>query len=179
MLGMIFNWLEEFAREKAGPDAWKTLHQAAGLPTRGYFATTSYPDQDLLALVDAASTALGVPSPDLVEEFGVYLVPKLRKIYGHLIRPEWGVFDVVENVNDGIHGVVCSVAPDARPPQVRYERKGDQLSFTYNSPRNLCWLVRGLLRGFADSFGESIRIDHPSCVHLGSSECRFQLVRQG
>lgn len=176
MLGMIFNWLEEYAKEKAGANAWKALHDAAGVPKRQYFATAVYSEESFLALVTAASEALKQPIPALVEDFGVFLVPKLRKIYGHLIRPEWGIFELLDNVNDGIHGVVCSVAKDAKPPTIQTEQVDPKtMEFVYNSKRGLCWLVKGLLKGFATSFQQNVQIEHPRCLHSGGKECRFRL----
>jgi hypothetical protein len=177
MLGMIYCWLQEFATEKADPETWKALHEKAQLQSHLYFSTKSYPDENFLDLIEAGSEYLNTPVPQLVEEFGIFLVPRLRKIYGHLIRPDWKIAELLENVNEGIHEVVCSVAPDATPPKLLYTQEADKrLKLVYASKRKLCWLVLGLLKGFAKSFQQDVEITHDGCVHKGASQCVFYLT---
>jgi predicted hydrocarbon binding protein len=42
---------------------------------------------------------------------------------------------------------------------------------TYDSPRKLCAVARGIVRGVASHFGERIAIEGRRCMHRGDPHC--------
>ena len=62
--------------------------------------------------------------------------------------------------------------PGAVPPRLRTVRVGPKLVLlTYDSPRKLCAVARGIARGVAARFGEVLRTTDIECMHRGAPAC--------
>ena len=82
-------------------------------------------------------------------------------------------------VENRIHELVRATVPDARPPQLHVEPLAeDGVVIRYSSPRRLCVLLDGLVRGTASHFGEDVEIEQIACMHAGAEACVFE-VRLG
>ena len=81
MKGIVFNLLEEAVTDAHGADAWSDLIDAAGV-SGIYTSLGSYPDEEVLALVQAASAALGIGTGDVLRWFGRTAMPLLSERYG-------------------------------------------------------------------------------------------------
>lgn len=69
MKGVVFNLLEAVIRRDYGDDTWEALLEAA--ETDGaYSSLGNYPDEEVMKLVGAASSALNMPADDVVRWFG-------------------------------------------------------------------------------------------------------------
>ena len=69
MKGVAFNLLEQIVARDHGEDTWDALLDASRLDGV-YTSLGSYPDEDFLALVTAASDTLAIPADDVVCWFG-------------------------------------------------------------------------------------------------------------
>jgi len=177
MHGIVFCELRRFVEEGFGHEAWGRLLAATGTPGRLHLPVTSYPDAELVALVSAASRQTGLPAPALLERFGEALVPAYLKLYGHLVRPEWRALDLVEHTEETIHKVVRVQQPGAAPPELRCDRiRADEVWIHYTSPRRLCSVARGILRGVAAHYGERFEIEERQCMLKGAQECLISVV---
>ena len=82
-----------------------------------------------------------------------------------LIDPSWRTAEMLLNTEDIIHKVVRMKNPGAAPPQLKFRRIGDnELLFYYNSPRQMSSVARGIMKGIADHYGETLTIQeqkHP------------------
>src|SRR5690349_2733199 len=68
MHGTIFSELQQFVVARLGEGAWEQLKRSAGIdPAKQYEIFRSYPDEEVGALVGAASAATGIPVPALLE----------------------------------------------------------------------------------------------------------------
>ncbi|NDH05725.1 heme ABC transporter permease CcmB, partial [bacterium] len=94
MHGLIFLQLQKFAQQKAGPQAWEILLKEANLPVTSYSPVRTYPDQEVIALVGAASRILKQTSSAILESFGEFIAPELIRLYGRLLDPKWKTLDV-------------------------------------------------------------------------------------
>jgi hypothetical protein len=178
MHGLIFLQLQKFAQKKAGPQAWEILMREANLPFQSYSPARAYPDEDLMALVGAASRILGEPDAAVIEAFGNFLAPELLRLYGRLIKPEWKTLDVIENTERLIHAAVRVGNPGAQPPVLDVVRtSADELQLIYTSERKLCHLAKGILAGIASHFGESITVSDEACMHNGDPFCALRVIR--
>ena len=66
--------------------------------------------------------------------------------------------------------------PGARPPELKAERTApDEVVVTYASARRLCGFGKGIVRGLARHFGETVTLDEPSCMLRGDGECRLRV----
>jgi Haem-NO-binding len=152
MHGLIFAELKKYAETKHGKGTWQALLKKAGLETKIYLAIREYPDAELVALVAAASSMTGLPVPEVLEDFGEFIVPDLVTMYGHLLRPEWGAIDVIENTEGTVHSVVRVKNPGAKPPELRTERHGaNEVVCSTRLPGRCVLLPSALARGWQNT----------------------------
>ncbi len=174
MHGAIFSELQKFATGAFGVDVWRQICETAGLGPRVYLPVTTYPDEEAIALVSAASQLSGKPAGELLGGFGEYLVDPLIQIYGSLIRPEWRTLDVLEHTESTIHRIVRLREPDSTPPELACQRvSAGQVVIRYGSARRLCPLAIGLIRGVARHYSERIEIRETACMNAGAPACEI------
>jgi len=81
MKGIIFNLLEDFLKERLGEERFEDLIEGCSLKTREPFVGPgSYPDEDLLAIVDRAVEATGRPKPETLRAFGRFCIGRLAQM---------------------------------------------------------------------------------------------------
>jgi len=170
--GLIHLELQKFVTANFGAPAWEALLAKAGLGAEVYTPLASYPDEQIGALVREAVTMTGMPAESLLEGFGEALVPAYLTLYGSLVAPEWRTLDVLEHTEETIHRVVRKRHPGAEPPRLRTERiSAREVVMTYDSPRRLCAVARGIARGVAKHFQEPLEIVDRECMHRGAPAC--------
>jgi predicted hydrocarbon binding protein len=178
MHGFIFNELRDYVIARLGTDAWPSLLDKAHVGPKTYFGYRDYPDEEVVALVVTASEVTGLAAATILEDFGAFLAPHLFKIYRPLIDPTWRTLEFIENTESTIHHVVRSRNSTARPPALRCRRVAPQtLVVTYGSPRKLCAVARGIIRGLAQHFGETVEIVENDCMLAGRPSCQIQVQR--
>jgi predicted hydrocarbon binding protein len=176
MHGIIFQELRRYATARMGEQGWDTLLQQAGLPRNIYLAFKSYPDEEVVALVKAASLLLGKPARAILEDFGELIGPNLLRGYRVLTQPHWSVLDVIENV-ERIHERVRN-DPLATPPFLVCRRMDpDTVQVTYVSKRRLCGLGIGFIRGIANEMKQPVEVRESQCMLQGASKCAFEVRR--
>ena len=174
MHGIVFSQLRKYVEAKQGSRAWSPLLKHAQLENRVYLSVSEYPDAEMEALVSAAATMSGQPASVVLEDFGVFIVPQLMNMYGHLIPGEWKTLDVIEKTEETIHNVVRVQAPGAKPPALHTIRRSeDEVVLIYSSRRKLCAFAIGIARGVANHFKETIEATQTKCMHNGASHCEI------
>jgi hypothetical protein len=173
MHGVVFSELRKYVDARLGAAAWNGLLTAAGLGQRLYLPVTEYPDEELVAIVSAASRTTGMPVDALQQDFGTFAAPNLIGMYKSLIKPTWRALDVLENTEQTIHTTVRRRNPGAAPPKLHITRTGDEVVIRYTSARKMCAFGKGLIAGIAKHFGDTVAIDETSCMCRGSAECRI------
>ncbi len=139
-----------------------------------------YPDADAEALLSAASALTGKPAAAILEDFGEFLAPDLLQMYGALLDPSWNITEIAENTEETIHQVVRRRDPGAHPPRLRCSRKSpEEVVITYDSPRRMCGLAKGLVRGIAAERGERVAIQEEVCMLSGDDRCEITVRRVG
>lgn len=172
MHGIIFTALKKFVKARLGPEAWDALRTEAGLDGRIYLPVQPYPDEEIQALVSTASRLTGIPASDLLEDYGAFIVPDLMTIYRGVLNPAWRTLDLIDHVENTIHRVVRLSSPGATPPELSVVRLApERLVIHYDSPRRLCSVGKGLVRGIAAFYGETVAIQETSCMLKGHSAC--------
>lgn len=175
MHGVIFLNLKSYTEHSLKKD-WRDLLEVAGYGSREYSFHDSYPVQEFRALIRTLAQAIGEPEKELIEHFGIYLAPKLLEIamFLKLIESTWKTFDVLEALATRIHAKVQDLDPSFEPPAARGVRTGKrEIEFYYKSDNNLCVLAKGILRGMAQHFRETLSIEEQECTSEGASTCRF------
>lgn len=172
MHGTIFAELQKYVVSKLGDEAWIALKSEAGVTRDQYDPLEIYPDEEVVALVGAASRVTGLPAETLLEDFGAFIAPDLLEMYWAVVQPEWRTLDLLEHTETAIHEVVRISQKGATPPYLNARRTAaDEVTITYTSPRRLCAVAKGIVRGVATHYGDSIAIAEPSCMLRGDDSC--------
>lgn len=171
---MIFFELQNYVGARLGPTAWLTLLADAGLAGKNYLPFNEYPDEDIVALTGTAARVTKQDVGDILEDFGEFIAPALIQRYGALLRPEWKTLDVLENAEQTIHTSVRLWNPEASPPNLRCRRTSPtEALISYDSPRRLCRLAKGLGKGIAKHFDEEVSVHETSCMLNGAPSCEL------
>ncbi len=179
MHGLIFNELRKYSEARFGQGAWETLLGRAKASDRMYLPTDTYPDAEMVALVTAACAVTGRDAAALLEDFGEFIAPDLLRSFRSLVRSDWRTLDILENVEGTIHRVVRLQVRDAAPPRLKSERlAAAHVRITYTSARQLCSVAVGIIRGLAKSYGDSVDIAEPECMHRGNSRCVIEVTEK-
>ncbi|MFP3941998.1 MAG: heme NO-binding domain-containing protein [Thermoanaerobaculia bacterium] len=180
MHGFILTRLEHFVTETFGAGAWEQIREKAGKPGRVYVNLLEYSDEEVQALVAAASEVAGLSPAEVLEAYGKSLGPELVRIYRPLLSDGWRTLEVLENTEDTIHEVVRRRNRRAAPPFLSTRRSGPQeVTLVYNSPRKMCALARGIALGLAEHFEERVEVAEDSCMHRGDEECVMRVRAAG
>ena len=175
MHGLIFFYLQKFADvAAAGSTSWKGVRSSVTTTASRFLPSGSYPDGDAVAILSTIAETTSRPLPTILEEFGQFLAPHLVKVAGAVVDPAWRTLDLIEHTEAIIHTMVRTTTPGAAPPVLETVRQSpDELHLVYSSARRLCPLAVGLMRGIAAHYGETIRIEEPSCALRGDPFCSF------
>lgn len=175
MQGIMFTELSRYVDAELGPGSWPHVLDESGLAGHMYSPQSPSPDQEFVRLVDAAAKLTGRSDQKLLETFGVYLAADLLGgLYGLLVDPSWTLMDFLEHTEATIHTVVRARDPAATPPQLRIERPGpDEVRIVYDSPRRMCSLAKGIIRGAGDHYGEPVEILESGCMLKGADRCEI------
>ena len=173
MKGIVFNLLEDAVTQKHGTDGWCDLIDAAGMDGV-YTSLGSYADEELFALLDAASEMLSIPRTVLLERFGRAAMPMLAERYGVFFEDHTSARSFVLSVNEIIHPEVRKLYAGAGCPNFQFgEDDQGRTLIGYQSPRNMCRLAHGFILGAADHFGSTAQVEHLSCMHDGAETCQM------
>jgi hypothetical protein len=173
--GIVFNLLEEVVIAQHGEGAWEGLLAATGLPG-AYTSLGSYPDEEIEKLVAAGAGALKMSPSDVLRWFGREAMPLLAIRYPQFFTEHHTTLPFVQSVNSIIHPEVRKLYAGAHCPYFRFQQTADgALVMTYDSPRKLCSLAHGFIEGAADHFGETVDVEHLSCMHRGDTKCLLSI----
>lgn len=179
MHGIIHAELKKYLETKRGPDAWKRCVEAAGLGHKLYLPINTYPDEEAVAIVTAASTLTRTPVERVLEDFGEFMAPDLLAMYRPLVNPQWKTIELLLHTEDMIHRIVRTQNLGAHPPNLEFEQTGpNELRFYYNSPRRMAALAKGIIRGVATHYGQTVLI-HERKDPDGSSEMSITVRELG
>ncbi|MFP5246804.1 MAG: heme NO-binding domain-containing protein [Thermoanaerobaculia bacterium] len=176
MHGIVFGELKQYVTARIGPSAWGELLEAAAIERKLYLAIEEYPDEELGAILQAASARTGLSAAGVLQDFGNFIGPHLVRMYRMYIQPEWKTLDVIEHTEERIHKMVRLQHRGARPPYLSTTRRGDdEIVVHYASERRLCSLAKGIAMGIARHYGETLEIRDLSCMLRGAPTCEILL----
>lgn len=180
MKGAVFTTLQEMVETQMSMDMWDELIDECDLPSEGiYTSAEMYADEEIFMLVGKLVEKTGIPAPDLLDAFGKYLFGKLHNSIASSIELPSNFFDYMEKVDSVIHVEVKKLDARAETPEVTVESRDDkQMVIRYYSPKKLCHLAMGLLKGAAELFNENISISMPKCMHEGENACQLLIERK-
>ena len=175
MKGVIFNLLEQAVSTEFGEATWDMLLNEANL-SGAYTSLGSYSDDEIVALVGVASKALNLPPFDVLRWFGQRAMPLLFARHPSFFSDHANTHGFLLTLNDIIHPEVHKLYPGAITPVFDFGVSDDgDLVIGYISPRKLCALAEGFIRGSAEHFHEQVDIRQQQCMHDGASKCVFHV----
>jgi hypothetical protein len=172
MHGIIFSELQKYVETKYSSEVWKGLLKEAGIGNRLYVPFQTYPDQEVMMLVSTASKLTGQPVGQILEDFGEFIAPDLMNLYRSLVDPRWKTLDFLEHTEATIHRVVRLKNAGAEPPELKVSRASPtEVLITYTSARRMCGVAKGIARGLARHYDESVTITESACMLRGHPKC--------
>lgn len=179
MHGIVLKGLKDFVVSRYDHETWLVVQREAGIDGKVYVPITDYDDEDVLALVEAASELTGTEVPRLLREFGQFLVPPLVETYGVHVDEDWTGLELLANVESYIHTALrAKQLSTYTPPNLSAEWDGsDHVRVTYRSDRELCALAKGLISGVGDYYGEPLSVREQSCMLDGDDRCELLVTR--
>jgi hypothetical protein len=157
MHGLIHKSFATYVSRVHGTETMQDILKEAGFAGKIYLATTAYPDEETIALVQAASKVTGAPLEKILESFGEFIAKDLLEMYKTLVKKEWKTLELLLNTEETIHRVVRLKNPGAQPPKLKFVQTGpNKLTLFYDSPRKLSALAKGIIKGVAKYYGESV-----------------------
>jgi predicted hydrocarbon binding protein len=178
MHGIVCGELKQYVTTRFGENAWSDLLAQTAAGPKLYLAVQEYPDEELGAILAAASKQTGLTVPALLQSFGEFLGGHLVRMYRAYVRPEWKSLDVIEHTEERIHKMVRRQHDGARPPYLTTTRRNeDEIVVHYASARQLCALAKGIATGIAHHYGETLQITDATCMHRGAPTCEIVIRR--
>ncbi|HEX4953304.1 MAG TPA: heme NO-binding domain-containing protein [Thermoanaerobaculia bacterium] len=176
MHGFIISEIKKYVETKLGRDAWPALLEQAGLGKKEYENFLMYPDEEVVTMVVTASQITGLEVAVILEDFGLFIGGDLIRIYKPLLNPSWRTLDFLANVEDTIHHVVRTRNKQAKPPALVCSRTGpNEVTVVYRSARRMCALAKGIVRGVAGHYGETVEIREATCMTQGDPTCQIKV----
>ena len=177
MHGVIFASLTDYITARFGVEAARVILRDEPI----YLMSEAYDDERLFAILERTVANTGVPPDELVHDFGVFTAQTtFARLYPAFFAVAGGARPFLLTIEERIHELVRATIPNARPPQLRVAPLGeDGVRIEYSSPRHLCVLLRGLVRGTAAHYGEDAGIEEADCMRRGAPACLFEVRFSG
>jgi hypothetical protein len=179
MIGLIFTSLADMVEEQYGLVTWNEIVREAGIPDCGaYTQGQSYPDAQMVKLIEVMHRRLNLPVDVLLRSFGEYVFSYLANAFPEVSGYFNNAKEMLMHVDDYIHKEIAFCHPQGvgLPTFECIDKGGNQVTMLYRSPRKLCFLAEGVIHGVGKHFGCRIDMSHTTCVHRGDECCTFEVV---
>lgn len=174
MLGLLFAELKRYLEENGDASVWRDAVEAAGLQAPKFAAPHKDDDDAFYALVYAAAVRAHTRPELLLEALGERMGYDVVLSYRQAIDPSWSTIDLLERSQSLIRTVASHGGGDAAPPRFATHMDGqDAIVFDWYSPRKLCPLAKGLVRGVAGALGDPVEISESFCMFRGDDHCQM------
>jgi Haem-NO-binding len=175
MKGIVFTEFMEMVENRFSADVLDDIIDAAELPNGGaYTSVGTYDHGELVRMVVALSNKTGVPVPDLVKAFGLYMFGRFHALYPGFFQGVPDALTFLSGIENIIHAEVIKLYPDAQLPKFQCKRLGEGLEMLYLSPRHFEDLAHGLIEGAIAHWGGGLVVVREP---LPSGAVRFWVAR--
>lgn len=179
MKGIVFTTFNEMIEDEMGITVWERILKEVNPDSLGiYTAIEDYDDQELFDLVTKLSEITNISVNDLVQYYGNYLFSVLIKKYPMFVENTDDYFQFLESIDGVIHKEVEKLYINPNLPKLTCKKIDEStLHMKYESPRKLCHLAEGLIKGAAAHYSENYFLTHSNCMHDGHDYCEFIIRR--
>lgn len=177
MKGIVFTTFNDMVEKEIGIETWNAILDSVNPESEGiYTSVEDFPDEELFAMVSDLSNRTGTPVADLLKAFGQYLFHVLAMKHSVFVEEEPSFLDFLKSIDDVIHKEVEKLYPNPNLPTLSWEQLDENsLELYYRSPRKLCHLADGLIKGAGEQYKTKFTMEHSPCMHDGSDHCRFRI----
>jgi hypothetical protein len=176
MHGSIFVLLKRFVENSYNYSAWTKLLEDALMPEKVFEMNQIYPDANMTSILTSAVELTGIPREDLLEKFGLFLVPDLLLIYSKHIEPEWKTLDMIKYTEGIMHEAARKETQGASPPILTVtEPEPNVLLVDYYSKRMMAALAIGIIKGIAVYYKETEHIKVTNLSGLNAEQVRIKV----
>lgn len=154
MNGLLFTEFMEMVETTWSFDMVDTLIDRSQISSGGiYTAVGSYPQEEMLALINALADATETPTDQIERDFGQYLFRRFTLEYPHYFIGIRDCFQFLARIDEIAQIIVRKHFPDTDPPKIIVEQSPGRLSLT-NFPKSpFSQLAQGLIEGCIAHFG--------------------------
>ena len=177
MKGIIFTTFNDMVEQEIGIETWDAILDSVNPESKGvYTAVEDFPDEELFAMISDLSEKTGTPIVELVTAFGQYLFHTFAIKHGVFVDDKSNFLDFLKSIDEVIHKEVEKLYPNPNLPSLHWEQHDENsLELYYSSPRKLCHLADGLIKGAAQKYKTKYTMEHSPCMHDGSDHCCFSI----
>lgn len=177
MKGIVFTNFLEMVENHFGYELVNQLIENSDLPSKGvYTSVGTYEHSEMVKLITGLHERTGIPTSNLLREFGQYLFPVLAKNYNHFIQGANNAFELIEGIDNYIHVEVHKLYPDAELPHFDVEKINDtHFVLIYHSDRRMGDFAHGLLLACLDYYQQKADI-HILQLNDEGSKVRFEII---
>jgi predicted hydrocarbon binding protein len=177
MKGIVFTTFNDMVEKQVGIDTWDAILKSVNPTSNGiYTSVEDFPDEELSAMVAELSKKTGTPIPELLKAFGQYLFHVLAMKHTIFVEKEPLFLEFLKSIEDVIHKEVRKLYPNPNLPSLSWSQENENsLDLFYRSPRKLCHLADGLIRGAGEKYQAEFAVSHDPCMHNGSDHCCFKI----
>lgn len=174
MHGIVHKTLEQYVVDRADEDAWDRIIDRADVEPTLYLQVSHYDDDEIDAILETLASMAGEDRHAIEQDFGRALAPELLSTFGAHVRNDWGVLELLDEI-ETLRTAVENASADVELPEVMSRRAGTEVHVTYSTHRDptYCRLAHGILEGLVTAFDEDGTVTEEECVHEGGTTCRF------
>ena len=178
MHGLVNRGLQAYVRDIFSPEIWEDACTTAGLSFFNFETMLTYEDGITDRLVEAVASALDRNRPEVLEDFGTYVVSEERlSAVRTLLRFGGEDFEEFLHSLEDVHDRAKIALPDLDVPFFELETLGDdtyRLHYSFHK-RGYGAVFLGLLRGMADDYGALVLIEHTPIATPELDRDRFDI----
>lgn len=172
MHGIVHRSLKQYVIERSDDEGWDIATDVAGVEDDMYLPIAEYPDEEVVAIIDAVAELTDHPRGAVAVDFGRYFVPAMLETFDPLVDPDWNAMETVGTLDRLYARVVSKEGPPESVAVETHRPDPDTLVVEYTADRDLSAMVEGIARGIGAEYGEEFAVDReypegadqPDCV---------------
>jgi hypothetical protein len=178
--GVFHRGLKRFVVDEYGRTVWDEVRDDVGLEPQVYLPVDARPDREFISLIETLPAYVDESPFELLEAFGERLAASLLETYGdRVVDDDWGAMELLASVESGVHAPLRRHNEKLDPPELAGVRESrDRVTIVYESPRRLCPVAIGLVRGVGRHFDETLSVTEDRCMHRGDDRCELVVTRE-
>jgi hypothetical protein len=176
MMGHINNMLLRMVGKHHGSGGVERLFAIARLSVREYQPEVIYSEHEFQALYQAAKQLYGVDDEAAQKAFSDYFVEESPKMFPAIFKVAGNARRLLEMVPT-IHKQWPSAASqqEFREKVTLLKSDSDRLVFKYDSPNQLCRVLRFVAEGVLSHYGEDGTVTELQCALNGAPWCEVEI----